>query len=100
VLCPNLPGKRGCSTRQVGLLILGTEAWVGVYQVEERGVGPEHKSPLCRWSPVCEGRREEATYLYGFAAVQILNMRNEAEKLGYGQILIGLCSFLWSRFIW
>lgn len=55
-----LGGGTSSSTRQVGLLILGTEAWVGVHQVEESGVGPEHKSPLCRRSPVCEGRRDEA----------------------------------------
>lgn len=49
---------------------------------------------------MCEGSREEAVYLYGFVAVHILNARNEAEKLGWGQIPIDLCCFLWSRFIW
>lgn len=33
---------------------------------------------------------QEATHLYGFAAVTLLNLWREAEELSLGQILVGL----------
>lgn len=40
-----------------------------------------------------------AAYLYGFAAVQVVNPRDETGTSGKDQALTGLGSFLWSRCI-